>query len=390
MRKFLVSRFAAIWLGLFVVVPALAEHPIAIEDKLRLNSAGFGRVKLLANDLGLADKPITLTISRPPAFGTVEIEKGNVAKYHVTDDFPGLDTFEYTITDKDGESHEAVVKVRGADLFDRLSELGFSLQRASTGKNMTNPASFSLLATLDDDTVFASDFFLAWKPVMDGPWELVGFELEPLVSVEGKVASNESEAENAWKFRAGMNWGRNFNEDRNRVDITTQAKFESDRDFDTQKIVFEVEMAPTLPFLAIGEARPMPILDKQTGKAVDHHWAQVIWQPYVGGDFGYTVDDDATEETKDTVVRLTTRVRFEVLLNAVAEFANLTKTILYVEDQFYYLPIESGDNIYNLVVSGVDLGLTKNLSIGVQYKRGRAAPTFGKVETIGGVIGVKF
>lgn len=88
------------------------SRPAARPDTLTVieDSAG-GTVDVLANDDGVGDAPLTVTITAPAAGGVATVESGNVVRYVPAADFAGADSFTYTVTDADGDASSATVAV---------------------------------------------------------------------------------------------------------------------------------------------------------------------------------------------------------------------------------------------------------------------------------------
>jgi len=62
----------------------------------------------LANDTGLGDGPVVVTIETLPVYGEVEVVDNHI-RYTPSVPLEGMDTFTYTVTDADGDFSTATV-----------------------------------------------------------------------------------------------------------------------------------------------------------------------------------------------------------------------------------------------------------------------------------------
>ncbi len=85
--------------------------PVAVADTLTVAEDTAGTVTVLANDTGLGDAPLTVTISQAPTRGTATVLADNSVRYTPAPDANGTDAFRYTVTDADGDSASATVSV---------------------------------------------------------------------------------------------------------------------------------------------------------------------------------------------------------------------------------------------------------------------------------------
>lgn len=111
-----------------VLTVSIDDQPAATDN--RVDALNFGQtvlIPVLANDSGLADRPLTLAITAPPAHGTARVcsepsadcpgvEVGDtplvVYRYDDAAGYPAVDTFRYRVTDADGDaSGEATVTI---------------------------------------------------------------------------------------------------------------------------------------------------------------------------------------------------------------------------------------------------------------------------------------
>jgi hypothetical protein len=93
-----------------MVITPVNDTPLAIEDEAVGIMGQALDIDVLANDMGLGDGPITISIAEAPGNGTLEILE-NMIRYVPGEGFAGEDRFEYALTDLDGEGSQAVVVV---------------------------------------------------------------------------------------------------------------------------------------------------------------------------------------------------------------------------------------------------------------------------------------
>lgn len=275
------------------------------------------------------------------------------------------------------------------NLFERLHDAGFTLKRALSGPDKGEAAAFSFLSTLGDNTVFTADFALSWHPTR-GSFNVGPFDLSFLTSVEGKLTSDESEAEDAWRFRASLIGDTSQIGAIDSTKTSLSLKYESDQDFDTQKLMAEIVFTPTIRKLALGKAWPPAPTDPSSGHAKQYPPFQFLWRPFLGLDVGHTFDKGQSAETEETILRLQVRGRAQLLLNLVTQALGLHETSIFVDNTFYYLPLEGRNSTHNFLVAGIEFLVTENVSIGLTYKVGEEAPNFEQIKTFGGTIGIRF
>jgi hypothetical protein len=386
---------------LFLAGPATAgiAKPVADHDEFPVKLGRQNKLKVLANDVQLDDKPVKMQIVSPPFFGKATVKEDKLILYVPDDDFPGRDAFVYRLTDADGDSSEARVQLRSRNLFEKLDEkYGLSLRNSLLGKvKEKKPATLAFLTTIRDDTIFAADFLIAWAPRWSHRVGRAKVEYE--LSAEGKVSSKESESEDAWRFR-GTSWWRTRRLLFLDGSMTSMSvKFEADQDFDTQKLMGELIFHPMRIFgskdasgynprpFALGYYFPQPPLDEK-GKTKGS--VQFLLQPRFGLEPGYTIQQGDSEETKGVVLRVPLGLRADVYFRNLARALDIRQVNLYADDVFRFLPLEDSRDTANFLKSGLSFGFNDHLSFGLEYKMGRSAPNFDRIETFGGTLGVKF
>ena len=274
------------------------------------------------------------------------------------------------------------------NFFQHLSGYGFSLQRALSGPVSEEAAAFSFLNSLENNTVYSADFALSWHP--PNPSFAIGpFDLSFSTSLEGALTSDESEAEDALRLRASIIGDMSRTGPIDSTYASVSLKYESDQDFDTQKVMTEMVLTPTVRKLALGKAWPQGELNS-SGRVERYPPLQFLWRPFIGLDLGYNLDSGQSAEVEETILRLLIRGRVQLLLNFVAQALNLQETAIFLDNTFYYLPLESSDDIHNLLVAGIEFLINENVSVELIYKNGEASPNFEHIETLGGNIGIRF
>ncbi len=87
------------------------DIPVGVADTAATDEDAAVTVDVLANDTGLGNTPITVTIATMPANGTVVVNPNNSVTYTPNANFNGTDSFSYRVRDLDGQSSTAVVTV---------------------------------------------------------------------------------------------------------------------------------------------------------------------------------------------------------------------------------------------------------------------------------------
>lgn len=281
------------------------------------------------------------------------------------------------------------------NIFEALSSKGFKLQKALTGPDKGELAEFAFLNTIGEQTVYSATFALSWQPPKRS-WNFGNTNVRPSWSIEGALSSDESEAEDAWRFRLSSVFVTNFircrdGQDRCQPDQFTNPTFESlyytaalkledDKDFDVKKLSGEFYITPNSFALAIGTARP-----GSPAKPI-----QFQWRPSFRIDAGHTFRRGDSEETEESILRLVPRARARLDLQFLRQWLNMNEVAVFADNTFYYLPLENGRKRNNFFTSGIEFNFTPNLGFGLTYKNGRSAPKFEKINTLQGVIGIRF
>jgi len=92
------------------VIAAANATPVTMNDSATTPQDPLVSINVQANDTGLSDTPLSMTVSTNASNGSTNIV-GNAIQYTPNAGFFGEDSFEYTLTDKDGDSDNATVTV---------------------------------------------------------------------------------------------------------------------------------------------------------------------------------------------------------------------------------------------------------------------------------------
>ncbi len=93
-----------------ITVNPIDDEPIALDDSVTLEGEEPIEIDVLANDAGLGDVPVVVTIEVLPLYGEVEVV-GHHIRYTPNGTLEDADTFTYTVTDADGDFSTATVTV---------------------------------------------------------------------------------------------------------------------------------------------------------------------------------------------------------------------------------------------------------------------------------------
>jgi uncharacterized protein (TIGR03382 family) len=94
-----------------VTVSDVDDVPTAADDTATVVEDTATLIDILGNDTGLGDGPIVVTFPTPPAHGTLTLEADNTVTYTPAPEYSGPDSFEYTVTDNDGQTSTATVSI---------------------------------------------------------------------------------------------------------------------------------------------------------------------------------------------------------------------------------------------------------------------------------------
>jgi VCBS repeat-containing protein len=114
-----------------ITVTAVDDVPVAQPDAVLMEKGSSVKITVLSNDTGLGDTPIALAIVTPPSKGSATVTEDGAIRYTPAEDFQGIDSFEYRVTDNDGDAATAGVEVTVT----QASALVGALRDALVGKD---------------------------------------------------------------------------------------------------------------------------------------------------------------------------------------------------------------------------------------------------------------
>lgn len=88
-----------------------AGAPDAVLDTVTTDEDTAVTTAVLSNDVGLRDTPLTVTIEKPPASGTLEVNADNTVTFTPAAQFSGKVTYTYRVKDAEGDTDTAEVTV---------------------------------------------------------------------------------------------------------------------------------------------------------------------------------------------------------------------------------------------------------------------------------------
>lgn len=98
-----------------VLVSALQDRPVAVDDTAETVGREPVTIDVLANDNDPEGEPLTVGIETPPDDGRVDLGGDGVVIYTADEGFVGTDSFVYSVTTADGREARASVEVVVAD-----------------------------------------------------------------------------------------------------------------------------------------------------------------------------------------------------------------------------------------------------------------------------------
>ncbi len=94
-----------------ITVTNVDDVPVALPDTATTDEDVSVKIDVTANDEGLFDLPLQLAVTTAPMRGTAQLEVDGTFTYRPGDNLNGTDSFEYTVTDADGQTATARVTV---------------------------------------------------------------------------------------------------------------------------------------------------------------------------------------------------------------------------------------------------------------------------------------
>ncbi len=145
--------------GMFGLLTACDVAPVldgtatlsANHDSASTQQTSAVNINVLANDTGLDDVPLVISIEQAVINGFTVVEANNTITYTPNSTYDGIDTFTYRVTDKDGDTATATVSVTVSEVDRTVATLSANHDSVSTDQG--TPINISVLANdtgLDD------------------------------------------------------------------------------------------------------------------------------------------------------------------------------------------------------------------------------------------------
>ncbi|MFO0727445.1 MAG: Ig-like domain-containing protein [Myxococcota bacterium] len=94
-----------------ITVRSVNDTPIGVVDSATVAEDSTTDLAVLANDLGVGDAPLVVSITVPPQHGTASVNPDGTIRYTPDANYNGEDTLTYLVHDADGETSTAVVHI---------------------------------------------------------------------------------------------------------------------------------------------------------------------------------------------------------------------------------------------------------------------------------------
>lgn len=286
----------------------------------------------------------------------------------------------------------------------RLEKYGVTLRRTVGGEEDNKPALLSYEHNfVDDDDIFTARFALAWRHpnTHSTSWDGRTFWY-PYASVSGVLTSeNEDLVDDAWVFRAGAEGHREPFEPAGSTRSLYRwewwwriaGKYELSQDRKARKALVEAAIEPSMDGIGMGYIH-------RCGKCAPLSFQ---WRPRAFLEVGRTIKKGGSSEVDDIVLRYGGSIRAELYLDGLSRWLGIWDIYgdegagdipwflpyLWVENTIRYTPRETRE-WRNIFAAGLSIPFSKNVSIEVEYRRGRDVPKFEKVEIFTLGIGIKF
>ena len=128
--------------GYFMMTPAVDDHPDAVDHNSSVDRGGQINIDVLANDTALTDTPIHVYLHDTdgglgaPTLGTVAVVNNHVVYTTSNTSNVGPDSFEYRVTDADGDTDVALVSVTIDDHPEAHDDVGALYTDATWGADV--------------------------------------------------------------------------------------------------------------------------------------------------------------------------------------------------------------------------------------------------------------
>ena len=291
--------------------------------------------------------------------------------------------------DKDGiviaNSEARVLEVAPSRVV-ALQDAGWHLQRSDTisAQDAAKPALFSYGAN-DDGTNPRTSAYSAQMALLWHGGGILGGSIFPRLSLETRrTSSGEAKANDQTRVRLG-GFGATYHST-----WSAAVKYETARKDDTRKGMLELGITPVAWGLDVWHPiGPGPVRDS-SGVVVPSSVPILEIKPLISfaADIGKTFSVGTSKETNDTVKRLRSDLRLDMLWGRVARALGVVYVETYAERTHWRL-VGQGKT-YRFDQAGISVGLTPEISLDVAYSRGHEAPTFEYARSTNVGLGVQF
>ncbi|MCK6549107.1 tandem-95 repeat protein, partial [Myxococcota bacterium] len=121
-----------------VTVVSVNDVPRATPNTVTVPEDGTVTTNVLANDNGLGDAPLVVTVVTAPANGTATVNANNTITFVPAPDFNGTTTYEYRVTDANGDTSTALVTVNVTPVNDLPAAAADTITVAEDGSVTSN------------------------------------------------------------------------------------------------------------------------------------------------------------------------------------------------------------------------------------------------------------
>lgn len=267
-------------------------------------------------------------------------------------------------------------------LFGAMRRAGWKLQRSDTisAPTAAKPALFSYTATQDAATprssAYGAQFALIWEATKE--WH----DMTPRVSFETKrTSSGEAKTSDVSILRTGLIGAKLFpwstEKESQGFNWSAGLKYETARKDSTRKAMLEMSFTPVFGYL--GRYTAIPTVPQ--GKDDDSNMRlgappllQIMPLVTLSADVGKTNSAGASAEAEDTIKRLRSDARFDVLWPKAARSLGILSVSTYAQGTYWRL-LGQGKH-YHLSQAGLSFGLTPEISLDITYAVGADAPDF--------------
>lgn len=289
-------------------------------------------------------------------------------------------------------------------------DYGLTLRRSFSKEEkgtLGTAATFALTLAKATEDSYSLDSFLEWQSRQE---DSSTFSPYLTASIEAHISDAAKAPQNSIRLRLGPEVVWNFNDKEEGLTglwILAPVKYETDRHFDEQKITFEPEIIPNftlrlkqsneepgLKYITFGESFPILSSDLEQVRFPTsrerRHGIWLMFMPSFGAQLGKTMESAGDE---NEIARLTGRLQSRFYFYDIAHALTLTEVAFFTNYKAMYLGISengAGVGYHNLLETGLEFGITDNLTLLLSYKRGEDSPTFVNGESFNIAVGLRF